>query len=38
MTDVTGFGLLCTPVFFAVIQRLFHGRTPVLAAVVQPGE
>ena len=26
MLGVTGFGLLFTPVFYSVVQRLFHAR------------
>ena len=33
MLGVTGFGLLFTPVFYAVIQRLFGKRVPALAVL-----
>ena len=38
MLGVTGFGLLFTPVFYAVIQRTFGKRRAVLAVPAQAGE
>ncbi len=38
MLGVTGFGLLFTPVFYSVIQRLFHARTTVAKETVHAAE
>ncbi len=38
MLGVTGFGLLFTPVFYSVIQRLFRARASAPRAVAEAGE
>ena len=38
MLGVTGFGLVFTPVFYSVIQRLFQARRAVPQAAVAAGE